>query len=141
MLVAVLFGSSTRLSVGPSALTSLLVGASLIGLAEPGSAQWVQLAVWLALAGRRHPARVRRRRGQLGAEPGELAGAHRLQPGGSAADHCLAGAGAAGLKGALQTLWQAPQFDLTAMAYGVVPRWRCLWRGKRFAPRCRWCCW
>ena len=49
MLVAVLFGASTRLSVGPSALTSLLVGASLIGMAQPGSAQWVQLAVWLAL--------------------------------------------------------------------------------------------
>ena len=34
-LFAVLFSASTRLSVGPSALTSVLVGASLIGLAEP----------------------------------------------------------------------------------------------------------
>ena len=49
MLVAVLFSSSTRLSVGPSALTSVLVGASLAGLAEPASAHWVSLAVWLAL--------------------------------------------------------------------------------------------
>src|SRR5688500_19715871 len=49
MLVAVLFSRSTRLSVGPSALSSVLVGASLIGLAEPGSAQWVAFAVWLAL--------------------------------------------------------------------------------------------
>src|SRR3954466_5677978 len=49
MLVAVLFSSSTRLSVGPSALSSVLVGASLLGLAEPQSAQWVTLAVWLAL--------------------------------------------------------------------------------------------
>lgn len=40
-LVAVLFNSSTRLGVGPTALTSLLIGASLTGLAEPGSAQWV----------------------------------------------------------------------------------------------------
>jgi len=48
-LAAVLFSSSTRLSVGPSALSCVLVGASLIGLAEPGSAQWVMLAVWLAL--------------------------------------------------------------------------------------------
>src|SRR6476469_7066511 len=48
-LAAVLFSSSTRLSVGPSALSSVLVGASLVGLAEPGSAQWVALAVWLAL--------------------------------------------------------------------------------------------
>ncbi|MGZ5182717.1 MAG: SulP family inorganic anion transporter [Ramlibacter sp.] len=49
MLAAVLFSGSTRLSVGPSALSSVLVGASLVGMAEPGSAQWVALAVWLAL--------------------------------------------------------------------------------------------
>ncbi|MEY4758014.1 MAG: hypothetical protein RJA34_2912 [Pseudomonadota bacterium] len=48
-LVAVLFSASTRLSVGPTALTCLLVGASLSGLAAPGSAQWVELAVWLSL--------------------------------------------------------------------------------------------
>ncbi|HYF41481.1 MAG TPA: SulP family inorganic anion transporter [Ramlibacter sp.] len=48
-LVAVLFGSSTRLSVGPAALTCVLIAASLTGLAEPGSPQWVMLAVWLAL--------------------------------------------------------------------------------------------
>lgn len=48
-LVAVLFSSSTRLGVGPTALTSLLIGASLTGLAAPGSAQWVALAAWLAL--------------------------------------------------------------------------------------------
>jgi SulP family sulfate permease len=48
-LVAVLFGSSTRLSVGPAALTCVLVAASLSGLAEPASPQWVALAVWLAL--------------------------------------------------------------------------------------------
>lgn len=48
-LIAVMFSASPRLSVGPTALTCLLVGASLSGLAEPGSAQWVALAVWLAL--------------------------------------------------------------------------------------------
>jgi SulP family sulfate permease len=48
-LVAVLFSSSTRLGVGPTALTSLLIGASLTGLAEPGSARWVAMAVWMAL--------------------------------------------------------------------------------------------
>ncbi len=48
-LVAVLFSASTRLSVGPTALSCLLVTASLGGLAEPGSARWVELAVWLAL--------------------------------------------------------------------------------------------
>ncbi|MDZ4188560.1 MAG: SulP family inorganic anion transporter [Hydrogenophaga sp.] len=48
-LIAVLFSGSVRLSVGPTALTCLLVSASLTGLAEPGSAQWIELAVWLAL--------------------------------------------------------------------------------------------
>jgi SulP family sulfate permease len=48
-LVSVLFSASPRLSVGPSALSSLLVGAGLTGLAMPGSPQWIQLAVWLAL--------------------------------------------------------------------------------------------
>lgn len=48
-LVAVLFSASTRLSVGPTALTAILVSASLTGMAEPGSARWVELAVWLAL--------------------------------------------------------------------------------------------
>lgn len=48
-LVAVLFSSSVRLSVGPTALSCLLISASLNGLAVPGSAEWVDLAVWLAL--------------------------------------------------------------------------------------------
>ncbi len=48
-LLGVLFSASTRLSVGPAALTCLLIAASLTGMAEPGSAQWVSLAVWLAL--------------------------------------------------------------------------------------------
>jgi SulP family sulfate permease len=48
-LIAVLFSASARLSVGPTALTCLLVGASLTGMATPGSAEWVNLAVWLAL--------------------------------------------------------------------------------------------
>jgi sulfate permease, SulP family len=47
-LVAVLFSASPRLSVGPTALTCLLVGTSLSGLAEPGSARWVELVVWLS---------------------------------------------------------------------------------------------
>ncbi|MFC5608064.1 SulP family inorganic anion transporter [Variovorax soli] len=48
-LIAVLFSSSARLSVGPTALTSVLVGASLAPLAVPGSEEWVALAVWLTL--------------------------------------------------------------------------------------------
>ena len=49
MLVAVLWGSSVRLGVGPTALTSLLTGASLMGMAEPGSTHWVALAAWMAV--------------------------------------------------------------------------------------------
>lgn len=48
-LVAVLFSGSPRLGVGPTALSALLIGASLTGMAEPGSAQWVQLAAWMAI--------------------------------------------------------------------------------------------
>jgi sulfate permease, SulP family len=48
-LVAVLFSASPRLSVGPTALSCLLISASLTGLAAPGSLQWMALAAWLAL--------------------------------------------------------------------------------------------
>jgi SulP family sulfate permease len=48
-LVAVLFSASQRLSVGPTALTAILVSASLSGMATPGSAEWVNLTVWLSL--------------------------------------------------------------------------------------------
>jgi SulP family sulfate permease len=48
-LLAALLGSANRLSVGPAALTCVLIGASLTGMAEPGSAEWVSLAVWLSL--------------------------------------------------------------------------------------------
>jgi len=48
-LVGALWGASLRLSVGPTALTCLLVSASLHGLATPASPEWVNLAVWLAL--------------------------------------------------------------------------------------------
>jgi sulfate permease, SulP family len=48
-LVAAMWSSSARLSVGPTALTALMVGSALTGLAQPASAEWVNLAVWLAL--------------------------------------------------------------------------------------------
>ena len=48
-LVGVMWGGSTRLSTGPSALTCVLIGASLTGMASPTSVQWVNLAIWLAL--------------------------------------------------------------------------------------------
>ena len=47
--VAILFSPSPRLGVGPTALSALLIGASLTGMAEPGSAQWVALAAWMAI--------------------------------------------------------------------------------------------
>jgi SulP family sulfate permease len=49
-LVAVLWGASPRLSVGPTALTCLLTAASLTDYAQPGSPHWVALAAWLAFA-------------------------------------------------------------------------------------------
>lgn len=48
-LVASLFSSTSRLAVGPTALTCLLVFGALTGMAEPGSGEWVLLAGWLAL--------------------------------------------------------------------------------------------
>ncbi len=120
MLAAVLFSASTRLSVGPSALSSVLVGASLIGMAQPGSASWVALAVWLAL----------------------LAGGIQLFVGltGSAwvlnlvSSPVLAGFTQAaalliiasqlpaliGLEGSLGQLLHSPRLDLQAAAYGLV---------------------
>ena len=47
--IAVIFSPSPRLGVGPTALSALLIGASLTGMAEPGSAQWVALAAWMAI--------------------------------------------------------------------------------------------
>lgn len=49
LVVATLFASSTRLGVGPTALSSLMIFAALAPMAEPGSAHWVMLAIWLAL--------------------------------------------------------------------------------------------
>jgi SulP family sulfate permease len=48
-IVGVMWGGSSRLSIGPSALTCVLISASLTGMAEPVSGHWVNLAVWLAL--------------------------------------------------------------------------------------------
>jgi sulfate permease, SulP family len=133
-LLAVLFSASTRLSVGPSALTSVLVGASLIGLAEPASTQWVMLAVWLAL----------------------LSGGVQLALGATDAawvlnlvsSPVLAGFSQAaailiiasqlpallGLTGNLRTLLNAPHIDPTALGYGLASL-ALFFAGKRFMPR------
>ncbi len=47
-LITTLFSATSRLAVGPTALTCLLVAASLTGLAEPGSTRWVELAIYLS---------------------------------------------------------------------------------------------
>lgn len=134
MVVAVLFSQSSRLSVGPAALTCVLVAASLAGLAEPGSPQWVALAVWLAL----------------------LSGAMQLAVGASGAawllnlvsSPVLAGFTQAaalliiasqlpaliGLKGPLTQLLAAPALNLEALGYGLVSL-ILFETGKRLFPR------
>jgi SulP family sulfate permease len=119
-LVAVLFSASTRLSVGPSALSSVLVGASLVGLAQPTSASWVALAVWLALLA-----------GGLQLVVGLTRSAWVLNlvsspvlTGFSQAAALLIIASQlpslVGLKGSLGQLLHQPQFDLQALAYGLT---------------------
>ena len=134
MMAAVLFSRSTRLSVGPSALSALLVGASLTGLAEPGSAQWVAFAVWLAiLAGVM----------QLGVG---IAGASWVLN--LVSSPVLAGFSQAaavliissqlppllGAKGPLLQLFQAPAFNLEGLGYGIGAL-ALFEAGKRLAPR------
>src|SRR3954451_22869836 len=133
-LAAVLFSASTRLSVGPSALSSVLVGASLVGLAQPASASWVSLAVWLALLA-----------GLLQLVVGITRSAWVLN---LVSSPVLAGFSQAaalliiasqlpaliGLDGPLGTLLHGPHFDLQALAYGAVSL--VLFVGaKRVAPR------
>lgn len=133
-LFAVLFGASTRLSVGPSALTCVLVGTSLVGLAQPGSAQWVVLAAWLAL----------------------LSGAIQLGLGAARASWVLNLVSAPvltgftqaaslliiasqipsliGLRGTWSNLLASPSFDTTALGYGAVSVLLFV-LSKRYAPR------
>lgn len=120
MLAAVLFSSSTRLSVGPSALSSVLVGASLVGMAEPGSAQWVALAVWLALLS-----------GAMQIAVGATGSAWMLNlvsapvlTGFSQAAAVLIIASQLpkllGLQGSLASLLHGPHFELEGLAYGLA---------------------
>jgi sulfate permease, SulP family len=133
-LVAVLFGSSTRLSVGPAALTCVLIAASLNGLAEPGSAQWVNLAVWLAILS-----------GLMQLALGALSLGWLLNLVSSPVFTGFTQAAALlimtsqlpaflGLQGPLASLLDAPHFDLAALGFGVVSL-ALLLLGKRYAPR------
>lgn len=134
MLLSVLFSGSTRLATGPTALTSVLVGASLLGLAEPGSAQWVALAVWLAI----------------------LSGLMQLAVGASGAAWMLSLVSAPvltgftqaaalliiasqlpallGLAGPLASLLGQPQWNAEALAFGMGAL-ALLLLARRFAPR------
>jgi SulP family sulfate permease len=133
-LAAVLFSGSTRLSVGPSALTSVLVGTSLVGLAQPGSGQWVALAVWLALLSGTI---------QLGLGAARAAWVLNL-----VSSPVLAGFSQAaalliiasqiptliGLQGSLSSLWQTPRTDFAALGYGAASL-LFFFLSKRYAPR------
>jgi SulP family sulfate permease len=133
-LTAVLFSASTRLSVGPSALSSVLVGASLVGMAEQASASWVVLAVWLALLA-----------GGLQLLVGLTRSAWVLNlvtspvlTGFSQAAALLIIASQLpsliGLQGSLGQLLHAPTLDLQALAYGVASL-ALFVAAKRVAPR------
>jgi sulfate permease, SulP family len=133
-LAAVLFSASTRLSVGPSALSSVLVGASLVGMAEPTSTSWVALAVWLALLAGGLQLLVGLTRSawvlNLVTSP-VLAGFSQ-----AAALLIIASQLPAliGLQGSLGQLLHGPDLDLQALAYGIVSL--VLFVGaKRLAPR------
>jgi SulP family sulfate permease len=133
-LFAVLFSASTRLSVGPSALSSVLVGASLVGMAQPGSAQWIMLAMWLALLS-----------GGIQLAVGATGGAWMLN---LVSSPVLAGFSQAaalliiasqipallGSQGNLASLFTQPQIDVQALAFGVISLTLFV-LGKRFAPR------
>lgn len=133
-LVAVLWSSSTRLSVGPTALTCLLVGTALTGMAAPGSPEWVAMAVWLALlSGALQVLLGLARFGwllNLVSSP-VLTGFTQ-----AAAILILLSQAPAmlGLQGGLLTLVDHPRFDPTATAFGLGSL-LALVAGKRWLPR------
>jgi len=133
-LVAVLWSSSTRLSVGPTALSALLVGSALLGMAEPGSAQWVKLAVWLALlCGLLQVLLGLGRFGWLL----NLVSAPVLTGFTQAAAVLILLSqlpALLGLHGALASLLQQPAMDPQAAAFGLGA-WAVLAMGKRWLPR------
>ena len=133
-LFAVLFSSSTRLSVGPSALSSVLVGASLAGLAMPATPEWVMLAVWLALVA----GGVQLALGAMQASWVLNLVSSPILAGFSQAAAILIIASQVpalvGLQGPLGTLFHAPQFEMASLAFGIASL-ALLVVGKRFVPR------
>jgi SulP family sulfate permease len=134
LLVSVLFSSSTRLSVGPAALTCVLTAASLMGLAEPGGPQWVALAVWLAILSGVF---------QLALGAGGFAWMLNLVSAPVLLGFTQAAAllimasqlpAFLGLQGPLSSVLDHPRLDQGAVAFGVVSL-AVLLAGKRFASR------
>jgi sulfate permease, SulP family len=130
----VMFGSSTRLSVGPAALTCVLIAASLNGLAVPGSAQWVNLAVWLAILSGLM---------QLALGAGGLGWVLNLVSSPVLTGFTQAAAlliiasqlpSFLGLRGSLASLLDAPRFDFAALGFGMASL-AALLLGKRHVPR------
>lgn len=133
-LVATLWGGTTRLSVGPTALTCLLIASSLSGMAEPASPEWVALAVWLALLS-----------GVLQLFLGLVKAGWLLN---LVSSPVLAGFSQAagvliiasqlpallGLDGPLSNLFTTPQFNLVAMAFGLCSL-ALLWVARTLLPR------
>ena len=133
-LVATLWGGTNRLSVGPTALTCLLIASSLSGMAEPASPEWVALAVWLALLS-----------GALQLVLGLVKAGWLLNlvsspvlTGFSQAAGVLIIASQLpallGLDGPLTSLLTTPHFNLVGMAFGLCSL-ALLWGAKSLLPR------
>jgi len=136
-LIGALWGGSTRVSVGPTALTCLLVSASLTGLASPGSAQWLELGVWVAiLSGLLQLVLGLGRYGWLL----NLISSPVMTGFTQAAALLIIASQLPALLGLPQGLHgfvsgpQAGQFDLQALLFGVISL-AALLAGKRWAPR------
>jgi SulP family sulfate permease len=132
--VATLWGGSNRLSVGPTALTCLLIASSLSGMAEPASPEWVALAVWLALLS----GVLQLVLGLVGA--GwllNLVSAPVLTGFSQAAGVLIIASqlpALVGLDGSLTSLFTQPQFHLIATAFGLGSL-ALLWVAKTLLPR------
>ena len=133
-LVATLWGGTNRLSVGPTALTCLLIASSLSGMAEPASPEWVALAVWLALLS----GVLQLVLGLVGA--GwllNLVSAPVLTGFSQAAGVLIMASqlpALVGLEGSLTSLFTKPQFHFIAMAFGLGSL-ALLWVAKTLLPR------
>jgi SulP family sulfate permease len=133
-LVSTLWGGTSRLSVGPTALSCLLIAASLQGMAQPFSAEWVNLAIWLALlAGAMQLVLGVLRGGWLV----NMISAPVLTGFTQAAGFLIIASqlpAMVGLKGPLGQMVSDPHFVWHEMAFGVGS-FAVLWLSKRYVPR------